>query len=372
MVAITIGLVLIAALISLFSDISRTNQEMAKVNRQIENARFAIQFLENDIIHAGYFAGFIPDFDDLTNDAIPSEVPTNVPDPCLPFSTPWDAAYIDAIFGIPLQAYNGSPSANCNSVVQNQQANTDVLIVRHANNCVPGDANCEADLAGKLYFQYSRCEIERDAGTPYVLGTSGFGLHERDCVGTSGAMPITAGTVANKRKFIQNLYYIRDFSMTAGDGIPTLVRSEFDLSGGALQHQAPVALVDGIEGVRIELGIDNISDSGAAVDYTTAVNWVNPNILESPTNRGDGAPDGAFVHCTTSGAAPCEDSDLINVVAVKIYVLVRATEASLGYTDTKTYTLGGLSLGPFNDGFKRHVYSKTVRLMNVAGRRETP
>jgi type IV pilus assembly protein PilW len=29
-------------------------------------------------------------------------------------------------------------------------------------------------------------------------------------------------------------------------------------------------------------------------------------------------------------------------------------------------------MGPFNDSFKRHVFSTTVRLVNPAGRRETP
>ncbi len=43
-----------------------------------------------------------------------------------------------------------------------------------------------------------------------------------------------------------------------------------------------------------------------------------------------------------------------------------------GYTDTRTYQLGGATLGPFNDRFQRKVFSTTVRLANVSGRRETP
>ena len=82
-------------------------------------------------------------------------------------------------------------------------------------------------------------------------------------------------------------------------------------------------------------------------------------------------PDGAYIHCTT--AVPCTVDQLINVSAVKLYVLVRSREESPGYTDTKTYTLGGgTTLGPFNDRYKRHLYVTTMRLPNVAGRRETP
>jgi len=57
-------------------------------------------------------------------------------------------------------------------------------------------------------------------------------------------------------------------------------------------------------------------------------------------------------------------------MTVKIYLLSRSTEATPGYTDTKTYPLGPRTDGPFNDGFKRHAYTETIRLNNPAGRRE--
>ena len=53
--------------------------------------------------------------------------------------------------------------------------------------------------------------------------------------------------------------------------------------------------------------------------------------------------------------------------------VARSREETQGYVDTKTYELGTAgTAGPFNDGFKRHVYSATIRLPNVAGRRERP
>jgi type IV pilus assembly protein PilW len=63
---------------------------------------------------------------------------------------------------------------------------------------------------------------------------------------------------------------------------------------------------------------------------------------------------------------------LTNVVTVRIHVLARSLEPTQGYSDTKTYTLGTGTMGPFGDGFKRHVFTTTVRLINPAGRRETP
>ena len=371
MIAITISLVVLVALVALLVNTNRSNRELAATNSQIENGRFAIQLLQNDIEQAGFWSTFVPPFDDLTLTTVPptSDVPNAAPDPCLAYSTPnWNAAYKTNLIGIPVQAYDAAPSG-CSSVMTSKQSNTDVLVVRHANNCVPGDANCEADASGKLYFQTSLCETEITAGSNYVLDTTGFTLKNRNCT-----------TAADKRKFISNIYYIRSYSNSSGDGIPTLVRSQFDLSSGTLAHQAAVPLIEGIDGFKVEIGVDNKSRCGTNADYTAIISRVDPatcavnattaasNTL--PTNRGDGVPDGDFIRCTT--ASPCTADQLMNAVAVKIYVLARATEITPGYTDTKTYTLGSSTVGPFNDHYKRHLFSTTVRLTNVAGRRETP
>jgi type IV pilus assembly protein PilW len=106
------------------------------------------------------------------------------------------------------------------------------------------------------------------------------------------------------------------------------------------------------------------------VNYAAAINWADATDRMTPSNRGDGSPDGSFVHCSV--AAPCTADQLVNVVAVKLYVLARSTEVSPGHTDTRTYNLGSATLGPFNDHYKRHAFSTTVRLTNVTGRRETP
>ncbi len=378
MVAIAIGLVITATLITLFLNINRSNDEMAKTNSQIENGRFAIQSLQDDVSHAGFWDTYVPQFDDLTLAVVPADAPTAVPNPCLAYTAPWTAAYISNLIGIPVQVYGSTPPSGSGCVTDlatNKKSNTDVLVVRHAETCLPGDTNCEAGTLGKLYFQSSlsyflpvprpipepNCPSGHNADTTaYELNTTLSTLHKKDCT--------TA--ITEKRKFISNIYYIRDYATTAGDGIPTLMLSQFDLAGGALAHQAAVPLIEGIESFQVELGVDNLSKTGAAVDYASKVNWADPANLKTPTNRGDGVPDGAFVKCTD--AVPCTTDQLTNTVAVKLYVLARADKISPGYTDTKTYALGSITLGPYNDGFKRHVFSTTVRLNNISGRRETP
>jgi len=367
MVAVTISLLIMAAILTLYVDISRNNNEMAKTNVQIENGRFAIQLLQSDISHGGFWDGYTPRFDNLTVEDAPADVPTAVPDPCVAYAS-WGAAYITNLLGIAVQSYEADEvPTECVGLVSSPKANTDVVVVRHAENCVPGVGNCEASAAGKLYFQASFCADDPEL---YVLDTNGFTLHQRAVpAGLANCADAASPNFSDIRKFISNIYYIRDYSVTPGDNIPTLMRSQFDLAGGVLEHQPAQALIEGIEGFRVELGIDNRSDSGAPVNNSAAIIWADAENKISPTNRGDGAPD-EFVRCTT--ADPCTEEQLANVVAVKLYVLVRSLETTPGYTDEKTYHLGSTELGPFEDGYKRHVFSTTVRLTNISGRRETP
>lgn len=382
MISLTIGLFIVLALLTLLINVNRNNGELSKTNRVIENGRFALQLLEADVSHAGYWAGFVPSFDDLSNTVAPTDVPTGVPDPCQAIAG-WSAQYKTNLIGTPVQAYEipspvPSPTVPvCGTVVTNPQPDTDMLVVRHldaSTSCVPGTAGCPAS-PGLPQFQMNRCWNSSSPGystTTYVFGTdtTAFTLHQRDCTPAIAPGTGTVGTLSPITAYASNLYYIRNYSDTPGDGIPTLVRSQYGLVGGVPQYQPQQAFISGIDGFRVELGVDNVSAGGTAADFTTAINFPNASVLINPTNRGDGYPDGAYVHCTA--ATPCTESQFMNTVAVKIYVLARGDSPSPSYVDTKTYQLGSTTMGPFNDRYKRHLFTQTIRLTNVSGRRETP
>jgi type IV pilus assembly protein PilW len=359
MVAVAISLVILAALVALFVNTSRSNREFARANSMIENGRLAVQVLENDVIHAGYWGTYVPDFDDQTTAAVPADTPTAIPDPCLAYNPGnWTDDYIDNLIGMPIQVYDDATV--CAGVITDRLAGTDVLIVRHLEPCVPGTPpNCDPVAAGRLYFQSTLCLT--DVGDRVLSdNAAAFTLSQRDCV-----------TAAERRRFMSSIYYVRDFAVTAGDGIPTLMRSQFDLlPSGLLEHQPAVPLIEGIEGFRVELGVDDVSETGDPVDYTTAVNWADPDTRTTATNRGDGVPDDDFLSCTT--VAPCSADALMNLTAVRFYILARGREPSQGHTDTKTYQLGSTALPAFGDAFQRHVFMTTVRLPNISGRRLTP
>lgn len=369
MISVAIGLVILAAMVTLFVNTSRNNREMATANSVIENGRFAIEMLENDVVHAGYWGTHVPDFDDPTfDDVAPTDYPDpdvapTPPNPCEVFDVDtWveGANLVDGFLAMPVQMFDGD-TAVCASVVTDRVPGTDALVIRHAERCVPGDGTCDADVLTDpdLYIQAALC-IDEVEGTPYVFGRNGdetFPLHRRDCT-----------TAAEKRRFRSYIYYVRDYAVDPGDGIPALVRSEFRLEGGSLAHQEPVPLVEGIDGIWVEFGVDSRSITDGIVDNSAVLSWEDPETKQRAENRGDGIPDGDFIRCTQ--AAPCTVQQLTNVTAVKIYVVARSRELTQGYTDTKIYSAGGIgTVGPFDDGFKRHVYTTTVRLNNVAGRR---
>jgi len=375
MVSLAIGLLIVLALVALLVNVNRNNGELNKTNRVIENGRVALQLLQADIAHAGFLGGFVPQFDDLIVATAPVDYPLAVPDPCLAYTTPWTTAHVQNLFGIAVQSYEipatvPLPTLSvCANKVVSPKANTDVLFVRHADNsrnCLTAAIGCPLPTPGELYLQIARCgnSVPSTAYTlaPYVSASAGadFAMTNRNCA-----------TPGDLWRFGSSLYYIRNFAVIAGDGIPTLMRSRFGFSPvGVLDYMAPEALIEGIEGFRVELGVDDVSDSGTSVNLGAAITWGDTSTKLSPTNRGDGVPDGAYVRCTT--AVPCTAAQLVNVVALKLYVLVRSELASSGYADAKTYAMGSTSLGPFNDGFKRHLFTQTVRVTNISSRRETP
>jgi len=328
MVSIALGLLIMSGVLAIYLDVSRNNTELAKMNRQIENGRFTIQFLQQELWHAGFWDGYIPPLPSATP-------PTTIPNPCTDFAS-WTAADIENIYAIPVQGFaNGAGlPAECAGIVSNPQASSDILVVRYTNTCVAGIANCEDYNAAKLYLQTQGCndlfniKYKSDFAIKPSLGTPGEEVFKKDCA-----------TPADKRKLITSLFYVRNYSVTVGDGKPTLMRADLDLNAGVIAMQAAQPVLEGVQSIKFEYGRDT-DDNGSADVY--------------------------------DDCSVCTATDWANVVTVNMYVLARNLEATAGYVEDKTYVLGQTALGPFGDGFKRHVYNSFVRLVNVSGRRERP
>ncbi len=348
MISLTIGLVLLLGISTLIAQQNSTRSEMEKSSRQIENGRYAIQLLHDDIQLAGFYGDYSP----------PTGVATAIPvDPCdtTPANLGWNAATPQvpvAIFG-----YADATAPNFPTCLESYQPNTAVLVIRRTSTISNPVA---AAVAGTTTFlQVSNCAaIPVEA--PFVLGTGGFNLRQRGCAITTDPAVCTAidpaTGLANTwrglsclRPYIVRIYYISSCSVCGTDSIPTLTMVEF--VGGA---RRVVPLVEGIENMQFDYGIDTTGARTLNVD-ATCINVVG--------GGGDGAPD--------NYATPPAATDWPNVTAVRINLLARNNDTTASHNDTKTYNLGGAgTVGPFNDTYKRHAYSQLVRAINPSGRRE--
>ena len=323
MVSMTIGLMLLATLLVVLANASSARGELERSSRQIENGRYAVELLSDDLRIAGFYGEF---------NVASLAAPATLPDPCSTLPADWAAAMPIHVQGF--DAGSGAPAC----IPADVKANTDILVVRRAKTCVAGVGDCEAAVAGKPYVQSSLCGTET---TPYILGpfgTAAFTLTRKDCT-----------TPAALREYVVNVYFISS-NNRAGQNIPTLMRLE--LAGPTMTE---VPLVEGIEEFNVEYGIDS---------------------------DGDGQPDAYSADpasYTYPGCATCTPVDnWANVVTARLHVLARSPEASPRYVDSKTYSLGldaagnAITVGPKNDGYRRHLYTSMVRIVNPAGRRDRP
>lgn len=330
MISITIGLLILAGLTSVLLSNSRARTEIERSNRQIENGRYAMQLISDDLRLAGYLAEFSPSAMTL---------PVALPDPCATGLTDLNNALM-----LHVQGYDNPTTANIPSCLSDVKANTDILVIRRVSTCSAGASGCDAATNGTFYFQASLCSNSTELDTAitnnasyvghyYMLDTTpaNLTLHKRDCA-----------TLADLHRFITQIYFIAN-NDNPGDGIPTLKRAELLSSGGAPAFRV-VPQVEGIDNLQLQYGIDS-------------------------TLPRDGAPD-------IYKSNPANNTEWSQVVSVKINLLAKNTEATVGYVDQKTYTLGYDAAGAtitytpsgVEQTYKRHAYQSEVRLNNPAGR----
>lgn len=325
MISITIGLVLMIGFTTLVVRQSSTRDELEKSSRQIENGRYAMQILHDDIEHSGYYGQYAPD------SAVAATLPA---DPCViafgAANSGWDTSPISV--PVPLYGYLGAganPLAATTCGLVRYMPYTAVLVVRRA---ATSPILATAAAAAGTYIQGSGCNNDT-APFAYATGGGSFPLRQKDC-----------GTQALVSPYVVNVYYISSCDVCGTDNIPTLKMVQV---GPTAAPSAPIPLVEGIENMQFDYGMDN---------------------------SGDGAPD-AFV--AAQGAT--DAGDWQNVMAVRVNLLARNIDPTAGYADAKTYNLGtagtvacGAGANPQPCNYKRHLYSEEIRLINPSGRREAP
>ena len=359
MIAVTVGLLVVAALSTVFVNTSQTRAEIERNNRQIESGRYASSILAENLHMAGFFGAFDPNELIIKAGAPPLGGATpmiSMPDPCEKSVTGNASSLINSFF-FHVQGIDNITTATTPGCLSDVKIGSDILVIRRISSCVAGPtaaAGCDAAITGVPYFQASNCylpgELATNTGatssTDYLAhfalstDTSSTGLPKR-------ALNCTA--IADYRRYMVQIYFVANNNV-GSDGVPTLKRAELGATSAGVATWNIVPLVDGIETIQFEYGIDTDNDG--------RVNVFNAN-------------PGTYNTCL---AAACVANWLATYV-VKVNVLAKNTEASPNFSTTKTYILGRKAdetdntFGPFSDAFKRHAFTSVVKLDNPAGRK---
>ncbi|MEQ1440257.1 PilW family protein [Fontimonas sp. SYSU GA230001] len=355
MIAITVALVLLAALAAMYGSSIKARNQIERINRQTENGRYAIQLLRDDIQLAGFFGEY------NMRDRSPG-VPAALPDVCVTHLTttlPADNVatadlngdtaingldYLTAVMALQVQGFDDVDPSSLPVCLSGAdvRAGTDIIVVRRVLTCRAGiDPNC-GFTANAPYLQASQCNDQINqmvaAGQmPMRLranaNTTAFNLMDINCV---------SGTVTPIRRYVTHIYFVANNNL-ANDGVPTLKRRELTSTGFTT-----TALVEGIEDLQFEYGIDNTGTGG------------NP----------DGTPDVYLDDPADDTVSPSVQAAWANVTAVRTHLLSRSTEERRDYVDANSYTLGTKTIAAPGDHHTRQVFQTVVQLHNITGRRQ--
>ncbi|NNF52107.1 MAG: hypothetical protein HKN59_06685 [Gammaproteobacteria bacterium] len=301
MIAMLIGLVLMLAMVSLFTQNRASFKQNERIARMQEDARFALNEMARDLAMTSFFGEIID------TGLAAQDTSLALATDCGPAGTP---GWIYEMSSYLAQVDNAT------GVTASTQF-----------SCVSGaEVVVGSDLVG----------IKRTAGsttlpltnnTVYLKSNGIVGLLLKHPEDSPPAAPVPAPF--DHWEYTPTIYYVRNFFQVAGDQIPTLCRKLLDTSG-AIPTVRDDCLAPGIEDMQIEFGLD--TDANGSADQ-----YVN-----SPTA-----------------------AQLSQVMSVKVYLLARSIEADQHYINDKTFQISNKPAFKPNDNFYRRVYSTTVMLRNI-------
>lgn len=338
MVAVTLGLIILAAVAKIFATSRSTYAHEEGLARVQEGGRFSMEFLATDIRMAGYKG--------CNSDSSTGNV-NNI-------ATPATNAYQLLAGGIRSYRYTGSGTALSDwspalpaDFFSNGdvQAGTDVIVVQYASTL-------DTNLTGNMGATNANIQILSTAAISSEIHANDI-LVISDCTSTdvfratnvssgSGTTTIAHSSSSNSSnnlsknydtrasimKLVSRAYYIG----TGASGEPSLMRKEL-ANAAASPPIVTQELVEGVQDMRILLGLETDTPK----DYI-------PN---------------QYVHANSASI-----TNWGNIVSVRLALLLRTTTKVEG-ADAQTYGLNDTTVGPFNDNRRRHVFTSSIKLRNA-------
>ncbi|MFL2545856.1 MAG: PilW family protein [Candidatus Rariloculaceae bacterium] len=316
MITLVVGSFIILGTMTVFMQSRTTYRVNESVSRLQENARFVLDVISRDIRMASYY-GLTSRTDLIGNSATPLDpIPAGlaVGGDCGPNWT----INLDAV----ADGSNNGYAWACPSFGNGPQALADTLVIRRVTE----------DLIPVLQPQTMYLQSARFRESQLFVGTvPPAGFH---AVGSQ-----THGLVVNGYYISQNSSFLGG----PGNPIPSL-RVKTLVPGPLGPVIVDKEVLAGVEDLQVEFGVD-----------TDLVDTPNRGSINRYVNPGD-----PIITPGNPGFIP--DAEII---AVRIWLRVRAERIENGFTDTTPYAYADRNIPPQNDAIRRMVVSKTIFLRNA-------
>ncbi len=340
MIALTLGLIIIAAMIAVFVFNSQSYRQNEALGALQDSARFAMDSLSRDFAMAGYWGGVRP-VDASDNVRVSAAATASGA-----LSAGDCGATASIAVGVPMVFRNHTLDTDDVAddfaclLPADIQPNTDIVMIRRVSGEAAyshdGSAATGALIANRFYVK-----TNQNIASLFRAGSSFDLASPADCPDATGISEVCKpdSNPVQIYAYTPQIYYVRKWlrvppsiSLPDGDGLPILCRRYLnDLVNPPLMQED--CLAEGVENLQIEWGIgtDAVGKDGSVERYTS-----------TPTA-----------------------AQLFEARAVRIHLLVGATAANVqASNDAKTYTLGDLAAFTPAAGVLRRSFTTTVQLKN--------
>lgn len=335
MIAMTLSLIVIGAVSGVYLSTSRSYTQDELLARMQENARYALHVLAEDLSMGGYWGPLLSGENINTTPRSCSSTPTDpeciglfaesllsLDSDCGPGTisagSNW-AISIDVPLEVMTTVSSGSTASSTFSCIDSSEfaSGSDILVVKRVDGTELASTRDSSDDEQELFV--------RTDGLDAMIFEYDDDLNASEGPGISDW------------RYRANIYYIRNYFLDAGDGIPTLSRKILERDDMVTEGGG---VAQGIEYFHVMFGIDDADDGDAIANFYTS----------SPTT-----------------------AELDNVTSARIYVLARSVSPDPNYVNDKIYRLGDVTrdYSGAPDNFYRRVFTTTVTLRNQRNRIST-
>ena len=321
LISSTLGILLVLSLATLFVQSNRSYKQNDAITAMQDQARFSLQTLSRDLMSAGYWGGLSSPDNISINASVDGLLPAN--DCGADAATAW-AKLTDARLEFMDNPDAATAHGSYRCIVQNTfVGGTDVVAIRRVSAQAADDLSAVETTATLAAYGFY-LQTNGVTGTLFrMAGTTSY---------TPAAPDLPLAPPMRFHKYVPRIYYIRNWTFSAGDGVPALCRQV--LNHGSTASIGNECLGIGVQDMQLTWGLDTDGDDKQLVDR----------------------------YLTNPSTAQIDDAKTL-----RIEILVRSRAADPPYLNEKSYTLGGTTVSfeaADEDHFRRRRYSTTIQLRN--------